>query len=123
MVPISDNSITSIVGAVYSDLLGNLSSAQYFTERAILAPKIELVDQINDYMCSLLPREMHEYLSCDSICRPSSESDMTDSLYTIEFLNSISCSGLPLHRFTLKVGAPIMLLRNIDQSAGLCNGT
>ena len=66
---------------------------------------------------------MHEYLSCDSICRSSSESDMTDSLYTIEFLNSISCSGLPLHRFTLKVGAPIMLLRNIDQSQGLCNGT
>ncbi|KAI9126005.1 hypothetical protein K1719_003423 [Acacia pycnantha] len=31
--------------------------------------------------------------------------------------------GLPLHILILKVGIPIMLLRNIDQAAGLCNGT
>ncbi|KAI9089171.1 hypothetical protein K1719_029450 [Acacia pycnantha] len=45
------------------------------------------------------------------------------TLYTIEFLNTISCSGMPPHKLTLKLGAPIMLLRNIDQSFGLCNGT
>jgi len=32
-------------------------------------------------------------------------------------------SGLPNHQIKLKVGCPIMLLRNIDQSEGLCNGT
>ncbi|XP_028801391.1 ATP-dependent DNA helicase PIF1-like [Neltuma alba] len=46
-----------------------------------------------------------------------------DSLYTTEFLNSITCSGMPPHKLHLKVGAPIMLLRNIDQASGLCNGT
>lgn len=32
-------------------------------------------------------------------------------------------SGLPNHRLVLKEDVPIMLLRNIDQPAGLCNGT
>ncbi|XP_057719453.1 uncharacterized protein LOC130933862 [Arachis stenosperma] len=44
-------------------------------------------------------------------------------LYGPELLNSINCSGLPLHKLILKVGVPVMLLRNIDQSSGLCNGT
>ncbi|GAU50222.1 hypothetical protein TSUD_409010 [Trifolium subterraneum] len=29
--------------------------------------------------------------------------------------------GIPNHRLTLKVGVPVMLLRNIDQAMGLCN--
>ncbi|KAI9072375.1 hypothetical protein K1719_045656 [Acacia pycnantha] len=40
-----------------------------------------------------------------------------------EYLNAIKCSGIPHHKLVLKVGVPIMLLRNIDQAAGLCNGT
>ncbi|XP_016206205.1 ATP-dependent DNA helicase PIF1-like [Arachis ipaensis] len=43
--------------------------------------------------------------------------------YSLELLNSINCSGLPPHKLILKVGVPVMLLRNIDQSSGLCNGT
>ncbi|XP_015970024.1 uncharacterized protein LOC107493435 [Arachis duranensis] len=44
-------------------------------------------------------------------------------LYGPELLNSINCSGLPPHKLILKVGVPVMLLRNIDQSSCLCNGT
>ena len=32
-------------------------------------------------------------------------------------------SGVPHHKLVLKVGAPVMCLRNIDQRGGLCNGT
>ena len=46
-----------------------------------------------------------------------------DDLYTPQFLNSIESSGLSPHKLTLKVGVAIILLRNIDQSSGLCNGT
>jgi len=40
-----------------------------------------------------------------------------------EFLNSLTTSGIPSHIIKLKIGAPIVLLRNIDQSEGLCNGS
>ena len=43
--------------------------------------------------------------------------------YPVEFLNNINGSGLPLSNLSLKVGAPIMILRNLDPSAGVCNGT
>ncbi|CDY23667.1 BnaA05g17620D [Brassica napus] len=39
------------------------------------------------------------------------------------FLNSVKVAGLPRHCLKLKVGAPIMCLRNMDVADGLCNGT
>ena len=45
-----------------------------------------------------------------------------DILYPIEFLNSLRFLGLPNYKLTLKVGLPIMLLRNLNQNEGLCNG-
>ena len=40
-----------------------------------------------------------------------------------EYLQLLNASGLPPHRLVLKVGLPVMLLRNINPEKGLCNGT
>ncbi|XP_028790715.1 ATP-dependent DNA helicase PIF1-like [Neltuma alba] len=117
------NPFKQIVSSTYSDLRNNFSRNDYFTDRAILAATIEYVNEINEYMCSLLPGKSVGYLSCDTVCRSSEDSDFFDNLYTTEFLNSINCSGLPPHKLSLKVGAPIMLLRNINQASRPCNST
>jgi len=46
-----------------------------------------------------------------------------DSLYPMEFLDTLRFSGITNHEQQLKVGMPILLLRNLNQSIGLCNGT
>ncbi|GKC39050.1 ATP-dependent DNA helicase PIF1-like protein [Tanacetum coccineum] len=51
------------------------------------------------------------------------DDNFNESLYSPDVLNCLKFSGIPNHRLALKVGAPVMLLRNIDQSASLCNGT
>jgi ATP-dependent DNA helicase PIF1 len=44
-------------------------------------------------------------------------------LFPVEFLNSLKMGSIAHHRLVLKKGTPIMLLRNLNVSAGLCNGT
>lgn len=43
--------------------------------------------------------------------------------FPVEFLNTLNYSGVPPHTLTLKHGAALMLLRNLDVKNGLCNGT
>ncbi|CAI0387111.1 unnamed protein product [Linum tenue] len=46
-----------------------------------------------------------------------------DETYPTEFLNTLTFNGVPDHEIKLKVHTPVMLLRNLNTSAGLCNGT
>ena len=113
--------ILAIVESTYPSLMQNLTNDKYFQERAVLAPTHDVVDKVNDYLLSIMPGDEKVYLSSDSICK--ADADVRTDDYPSDYLNSIKCSGLPNHELNLKVGVPIMLLRNIDQSNGLCNGT
>lgn len=70
-----------------------------------------------------MPGEDKEYLSCDRIAKCPGTHDSYDLLYPIEFLNSLNGNNFPRHRLVLKKGVTVMMLRNLDQSGGLCNGT
>lgn len=41
----------------------------------------------------------------------------------MEFINSLTPSGMPPHQLNVKVGCVVMLLRNLSLKDGLCNGT
>ncbi|XP_020097133.1 uncharacterized protein LOC109716214 [Ananas comosus] len=119
----SGDGIKDIVSAVYDDIQQNYNDATYLRDRAIFTPVNETADEINKYVLFLLPDEDKVYMSSDSICKSTTNADDNDVLYPVDFLNSLKFNGVPHHELHLKIGAPIMLLRNINQSAGLCNGT
>ncbi|XP_010480907.2 PREDICTED: ATP-dependent DNA helicase PIF1-like [Camelina sativa] len=119
-----DDPIEAISRAIYGDFasLQTKKDAKIFQERAILAPRNDDVNTINQIMLDKLPGEEKSFLSCDSI-DPTDLDSVDNPVFTPDFLNSIKISGLPNHNLRLKVRAPIMLLRNLDPKGGLCNGT
>lgn len=75
---------------------------------------------INDKILDLLSTPSKSYISADS----NLSDDFNDQLnYPVEFFNSLSPSGFPPHKLTLKVGSVVMLIRNLDRKKKLCNGT
>jgi hypothetical protein len=118
-----ENKFSFMVDTVYPDLTTKYSDACYLKNRAILTPTNEVADMINSYVVSLVPTQDKEYLSYDMIAKSPGTYDSYDLLYPIEFLNSLNGNNFPQHRLLLKRGVPIIMLRNIDQSGGLCNGT
>jgi len=86
-------------------------------ERAILAPKNDSVTSINNKILSMFQAHQQTYLSIDNLTDQDNVIDIP-----IEFLNSLNPSGLPPHKLDLKIGAPIILMRNLN-APKLCNGT
>uniref|UniRef100_A0A3Q7GU07 Uncharacterized protein n=1 Tax=Solanum lycopersicum TaxID=4081 RepID=A0A3Q7GU07_SOLLC len=119
----SNDPIGSIVDAVYPSLLQKYNDPTYLQEREILTPKNEMVHELNDTIMKMIQGEGRTYFSSDNVCKSSVNTNDEDLLYPTEFLNSLRFPGIPNHEVQLKVGTPVMLLRNLNQSEGLCNGT
>ncbi|XP_076884315.1 uncharacterized protein LOC143533397 [Bidens hawaiensis] len=116
--------MSDLIDFVYPSMLERFNDLTCFQERALLAPLNEVVQEINDHMLAYFPGQEMEYLSSDIIDEVESVSeDFDPTLYSPNFLNGIKMSGMSNHRLLLKVGVPIMLLRNINRKKGLCNGT
>ncbi|KAG7559347.1 Nucleic acid-binding OB-fold [Arabidopsis thaliana x Arabidopsis arenosa] len=120
----AENPLEAITWEIYGDptKLHTIIDPNFFQKRAILAPKNDDVNTINQYMLEHLEGDERIYLSADSI-DPDDSDSLKNPVITPDFLNSIKVAGLPNHSLRLKVGAPVMLLRNLDPKGGLCNGT
>ncbi|KAG2658350.1 hypothetical protein PVAP13_1KG350610 [Panicum virgatum] len=123
LIQTSNNKIQALIDSTYPDFQRRFQDADYIKERAILATTNEIVDEINDYMVKLLPNQEREYLSADTISKCIDAPNDAQVLYHVDYLNTLNSNNFPPHRLLLKVGVPIMLLRNLNQSLGLCNGT
>ena len=117
----SPNTVQGLIDALYPNIqIPGIAGDQYFLERTILAPRNDDVHSLNSGVLDCLPSEKKTYRSAD---RAELEGEEENNVYTQELSHELNASGLPLHNFVLKEEAPIMLLRNLSPSEGLCNGT
>ncbi|XP_015960688.1 uncharacterized protein LOC107484651 [Arachis duranensis] len=119
LLDIESPCLHDLVLFVYPDILLHSSSMDYFKGRSILAPTLDVVTEVNNHVMSLMPDNERVYLSSDTLINEDGHLVYTMST---ESLYALNCLGIPQHRLVLKIGVPVMLLRNIDQSDGLCNG-
>ena len=110
-------SIEVLKSKVFLNILRHFNDHKWLCERAILAPKNISVNAINLQIQQQLPGQAATYKSVDTVI----DADHAVQ-YPTEFLNSLEPSGMPPYNLMLKIGAPIMLLRNLD-APRLCNGT
>lgn len=120
---INDCPLKPVVETAYGYLKGLKAFHTYDTDRAILTPRNEKVDEISAYISSHTDGESREYFSSDSFEISETHSEQNDTLYSAEYLNSLEFPGFSSYKLTLKIGAPIMLMRNLNQKGGLYNST
>lgn len=97
------------------------TNPSFFKDRAILSMRNDTVAALNDYLIEQFPGDSHLFESIDTADVNNTE-DGSEQL-PIEYLRSLTPAGLPPATLRLKVGAPIILLRNLYPKQGLCNGT
>ncbi|XP_042912285.2 ATP-dependent DNA helicase PIF1-like [Parasteatoda tepidariorum] len=110
-------STDELIAKVFPNLSQNYKNNQWVSERAILAAKNIDVNLINCKIQNEIPDEETTYKSIDTVVNQDESVN-----YPIEFLNSLDLPGMPPHILSLKIGSPIILLRNINPPR-LCNGT
>jgi ATP-dependent DNA helicase PIF1 len=117
------NKTVALVAEVFPNFIMNYKSPECLATCAIICPNNQDSDAINDCIVKLVPGDDIQYLSCDTISKSSEHIPDFDVLYPTEFLNSISATNFPNHKLVLKNGVIVMLLWNLNQTMGLCNGT
>ncbi len=112
--------LDSLINAVFPDLHAGYEDEYFLTSRTILTPLNENVDKINDFCVNMYPGENHTYLSADKL-----HEDSCNMNIPVEYLNSITPSGLPPHKLQLKRNTVVMLLKNLrhGKTRSLRNGT
>jgi hypothetical protein len=103
-------------------LQGITKDISFFRDRAILTTKNDTVADINMRILTRLVDETRVYDTVNSInFNTIKEGNRPD--ISIEFLRVQNPSGLPPARLELKIGAPVIYLRNLFLREGLCNKT
>ena len=114
------DSMEELANKVFPNIQDGYEDKYFVARHAILTPKNENVDKLNEMIIGKFPGEGKTYLSADTVGE-----DDSYNVYPTEFLNSITLSGMPPHSMTLKIGALVILLRNLcaGPGNGLRNGT
>ncbi|XP_043209780.1 uncharacterized protein LOC122374838 [Amphibalanus amphitrite] len=100
------------------DGFGRHGDREWMASRAVLAPRNTRVDELNATVTERFPGEAVRQLSADSLVEEAEQLDIPH-----EYLNTLRAPGFPPHCLMIKPGMPLMLLRNLSATDGLCNDT
>jgi len=117
------NPIAIIMSVIYPGIDNDNIEASYFRERAIVTLKNDIINEINNLILDCLPKVKCIYLSINNICKSFGDNKNIDLLYPVKFINQLNFNNVSSYALSLKIETPIILLRNINPLAGLCNGT
>nr|XP_017255632.1 PREDICTED: uncharacterized protein LOC108225307 [Daucus carota subsp. sativus] len=121
--PETENSVKNMIEWTYPSFTTNFQNPAYLSERAILTPTNVTVAHLNSNIVETIPGDQASYYSVDRAEDfGGSDSDLSFA-FPPEYINSYNIPGLPHHELKLKVGVAVMLMRNLNQTLGLCNGT
>lgn len=120
----SCSSLKQLLDATYPGLERlATTTAEYLTNRTILAARNDEVNVINNAALEVFPGDVITILAADSMPEVDVRDPTNICQIPSEYLNTLDPSGLPPFELKLKVGSPIMLLRNLAPKDGMCNGT
>ncbi|XP_013589401.1 PREDICTED: uncharacterized protein LOC106297775 [Brassica oleracea var. oleracea] len=90
-----DDSLKEVVDAAYGDISKMTNPQTSYTDKAILTPRNETIDEINAYTILQTDGVSRDYFNSDSFEISDTRSKHNETLYSIEYLNSLEFSGLP----------------------------
>ena len=97
-------------------MYGIRPSPELIASTCILCPKNDHVNNLNELIQQkIIPGDSQVFISDDSIV---SDDETEIANFPLEYLNSITPSGMPPHRLELKIGSIVMLLRNMNPNKG-----
>jgi hypothetical protein len=89
--------------------------------RAILAFKNDTVNDFNDLLLDRMPGTEHRFEASNKV--ELSEDAAASEPYAVEYLQSINLASIAPSCLRLKIGVPLILIRNLSPRNGMCNGT
>jgi len=113
----NERTMNQLVDIVFPNISSYSNEYDSIVNRAILTPKNDFVDELNSMLIEKFPGVETKYYSHDEAI------DSTVQAVEEDFLNNLTPSGFPPHELLLKQNCPIILLRNLDPSQGMSNGT
>ena len=119
-----ENTVDSLIDTIYPGITAPHHPDLYFSERTILSGLNSDVESLNEAILERFPGDIHTFHSADFISNSEQTGEGDPMLnYPVEYLNKINCSGMPLAKLELKVGCPVIILKNLDAAHGVCNGS
>jgi len=115
-------SVDQLCDQLYPQVLLNeaVTSHRALIGKAILAFKNDTVNNFNNTLLDKMPGTEHRFEAVNTI---EASEQAAAELYAAEYLQSINLASISPSSHRLKIGVPLMLIRNLSLKHGICNGT